>query len=99
MQTFESAAARILEPISELLQKPLSLVDGQSPQAGAACAIRLSSPRMAIVSADNTPFTDGERRLIDELFSTVRMLGESEARYDELEQRMLSLQRENLEWW
>jgi diguanylate cyclase (GGDEF)-like protein len=97
MQVFESVAARILEPISELLQKPLTLVDGQGHHAGNAFAIRLSAPRVAIVSADNTPFNDGERRLIEELFSVVKMAGESEARFEELEQRMLSLQRENLD--
>ena len=97
MQMFESAAARILEPLSQLLQKPLSLVDGQSPEARNAFAIRLSAPRVAIVSTDGKPFADVERRLIGELFGVVRMAGESEARYEELEQRMLSLQRENLD--
>jgi len=97
MQMFESVAARILEPISQLLQKPLSLVDGQSPEARNAFAIRLTSPRVAIVSTDGKPFTDQERRLIDELFGVIRVAGESEARYEELEQRMLSLQRENLD--
>jgi diguanylate cyclase (GGDEF)-like protein len=97
MQTFESVAARILEPISELLRKPLALVDGQSSQVGGAFAIRLSSPRVAIVSTDEIPFSEGERRLIDDLFGVVRLAGESEARYEELEQRMLSLQRENLD--
>lgn len=97
MQMFESVAARILEPLSELLHKPLSLVDGHSPQAGSAFAIRLSTPRIAIVSTDGNAFTEAERRLIDELFGVVRMAGESEARYEELEQRMLSLQRENLD--
>ncbi|MFL6247043.1 MAG: GGDEF domain-containing protein [Thermoanaerobaculia bacterium] len=90
-------AARILEPISELLHKPLVLVEGHSPQAGGAFAVRLSTPRVAIVSTDGNAFTDGERRLIDDLFGVVRMAGESEARYEELEQRMLSLQRENLD--
>jgi diguanylate cyclase (GGDEF)-like protein len=94
---FESVAARILEPLSQLLQKPLSLVDGQSPEARNAFAIRLSAPRVAIVSTDGKPFADAERRLIDELFGVVRMAGVSEARYEELEQRMLSLQRENLD--
>ncbi len=97
MQTFESVAARILEPVSELLHKPLSLVEGHSPQAASASAIRLSTPRIAIVANDGNPFTDVERRLIDDLFGVVRMAGESEARYEELEQRMLSLQRENLD--
>jgi len=97
MSIFESVAARILEPISELLQKPLSLVDGQTQYEGGASTIRLKVPRVAIVSANGAPFTDGERRLIEELFGVVRMAGESEARYEELEQRMLQLQRENLD--
>ena len=97
MQTFESVAARILEPLSHLLQKPLSLVDGQSPEARNAFAVRLSTPRVAIVSTDGKPFSEHERHLIEELFGVVRMAGESEARYEELEQRMLSLQRENLD--
>jgi diguanylate cyclase (GGDEF)-like protein len=94
---FESAAARILEPLSQLLQKPLSLVDGQSPEARNAFAIRLSTPRVAIVSTEGKPFIESERRLIEELFSVLRSAGESEGRFEELEQRMLSLQRENLD--
>jgi diguanylate cyclase (GGDEF)-like protein len=97
MGTFESAAARILEPLSELLHKPLYLVDGQSPEAGNAFAIRVAMPRVAVVSADGKPFTEDERRLIDSLFDVLRVGAESEARYTELEQRMLSLQRENLD--
>jgi diguanylate cyclase (GGDEF)-like protein len=97
MRTFESVAARILEPISELLHKPLSLVDGQSPYASSSFAIRLNVPRVAIVARDGHPFTDEERRLLDEVFGVIRLAGESEARYEELEQRMLSLQRENLD--
>jgi len=97
MGTFESAAARILEPLSELLHKPLYLVDGQSPEAGNAFAIRVAMPRIAVVSADGKPFTEDERRLVDSLFDVLRVGAESEARYTELEQRMLSLQRENLD--
>ncbi|HEX6160605.1 MAG TPA: hypothetical protein VF111_10595, partial [Thermoanaerobaculia bacterium] len=97
MQTFEAAAARILDPLSELLQKPLSLVDAQAPEARNAFAVRLSAPRVAVVAADGRPFADAERKLIEELFAVVRYAEESEGRYQELEQRMLSLQRENLD--
>jgi len=97
MSTFESAAARILAPLSELLRKPMYLVDGQSPEAGNAFAIRVALPRVAIVSADGTPFTEEERRLVHELFDVLRIAEESEARFAELEQRMLGLQRENLD--
>jgi diguanylate cyclase (GGDEF)-like protein len=97
MSSFESAAARILAPLSELLRKPLYLVDARSPEAGNAFAIRIAAPRVSIVSAEGTPFTEEERRLIHELFDVLRIAEESEARYAELEQRMLSVQRENLD--
>src|SRR5258705_7626675 len=97
MQTFESAAGRILSPLSELLHKPLSLVDGQSAEASNAFAVRLDMPRVAVVSADGRPFAEEERRLIHEVFDVIRTAKESEARYEELELRMLTLQRENLD--
>jgi diguanylate cyclase (GGDEF)-like protein len=97
MGSFESAAPRILAPLSELLRKPLYLVDGRSPEAGNAFAIRLAVPRVAIISAEGTPFTEEERRLIHEVFDVLRVTEESESRYAELEQRMLALQRENLD--
>ena len=97
MSTFDAAAARILAPLAELLRKPLSLVDGQSAEASNTFAIRLNVPRVAVVAADGKPFADCEQRLILEVFDVIRAAGESEARYQELEQRMLSLQRENLD--
>ena len=95
--TLESAAARILAPLSELLHKPMYLVDSQSPEAGNVFSVRLQAPRLAVVAADGKPFADHERRLIAEVFDVIRVAEESEARYQELESRMLSLQRENLD--
>lgn len=97
MDNFESAATRILDPLSELLQKPLLLADSQSSEATQGFAIRLASPRMSIVSTGGQPFSPGERCVIEEVFGILRRVEESEARYEELEQRMLTLQRENLD--
>lgn len=97
MTDHASAAARILSPLSALLHKPLYLVDTNSAEAANAFAIRLAMPRVAIVAADGTPFTEDERRLVHELFDVLRIAEESDARYRELEQRMISLQRENLD--
>lgn len=97
MTSFESSAARILAPLSEVLRRPMRLIDAQSPEAGNAFAVRLNAPRVAVVAGDGKPFSEDERRLICELFDVVRVAEESEARYQELEQRMLSLQRENLD--
>jgi diguanylate cyclase (GGDEF)-like protein len=97
MPTFESAATRILAPLSELLQKPLSLADNSSAEARGMFAVRLALPRVSVVSTDGRPFADAERRVIHEVFDVLCAVEESEARYRELEQRMLSLQRENLD--
>ena len=97
MKSFDSAATRVLSSVSSLLRKPLYLVDSQSPEASHAFAVRLELPRMAVVSADGQPFTDEERRVVTDLFDVLRTIEESEARYAELEQRMLGLQRENFD--
>lgn len=97
MEPFESAAARMLAPLSELLQKPLVLADSRSAEAAHRFAVRLALPRMSVASADGQPFTESERRVIEQMFDVLRLVEESEARYAELEQRMLGLQRENLD--
>ena len=94
MQTLDTAAARVLAPLSTLLQRPLEIADGHTTTS---FAIRLASPRLSIVARDEKPFTDTERELVLELFDVFRMAEESEARYKELEQRMMSMQRENLD--
>lgn len=97
MGIVESAAARLIVPLSALLQKPLCLVDGRSPEASQSFAIRFTVPRLCIVSADGSSFAETERRLINELFDILRIADESEAKYVEIEQRMVALQRENLD--
>ena len=94
MQTLDTAAARVLAPLSTLLQRPLEIADGHTTTS---FAIRLPAPRLSIVARDEKPFTDTERELVMELFDVFRMAEESEARYKELEQRMMSMQRENLD--
>ncbi|HYC91142.1 MAG TPA: GGDEF domain-containing protein [Thermoanaerobaculia bacterium] len=97
MEPFESAASRILAPLSELLQKPLHLADRRSAESAHHFAVRLAMPRVSVVSSDGQPFTDAERRVIEQIFGVLRLVEESESRYAELEQRMLGLQRENLD--
>lgn len=97
MSVFHSAAARILAPLSELLHKPLSLVDPASAEAGQSSAVRMNESGVAVIAHDGHPFREDERRIIVEVFEVLRMARESEARYDELEQRMLMLQRDNLD--
>lgn len=97
MESFESAAHAVLAPLAELLQKPLYLSDDNSGPAGHAFAVRVAVPRVSVVSGDGRPFAEAERRVIHHIFDVLRMAEESEARYRELEQRMMALQRENLD--
>jgi diguanylate cyclase (GGDEF)-like protein len=97
MESFESAATRILAPLSELLRKPLHLADSRSAETAYGFAVRLALPRVSVVSGDGQPFAESERRVIEQIFDVLRVVEESEARYGELERRMLGLQRENLD--
>ena len=97
MTDLQAAVPRILTALSAMMDKRLSLADVQSPEAGKSSAIRLTSPRVAIVSADGTPFSDAERTIVQEIFSIIRMAEESDARFEELETRLVSLQRENVD--
>lgn len=97
MNVIDPGAERVLEPLSDLLGKPLSLVDASSPEAGGgAAAIRVAGG-LAVVAETGVAFADGERRVVEALFDVLRNVRASEARFEELERRMLSLQRENLD--
>jgi diguanylate cyclase (GGDEF)-like protein len=97
MSIVESAAARILSPLSTLLQKPLMLVDSQSQEARQMFAVRCPMTRLSIVTEDSKPFTETECHLLHEIFDVIREAEENDARFRELENRMLGLQRENLD--
>jgi diguanylate cyclase (GGDEF)-like protein len=97
MSIVESAVTRVIPPLSALMQKPLCVVDAHSAEASGAFAIRFSVPRMCVVSADGKPFSDPERQLLNSLFDIIRIGEETEMKIQELEQRMLNLQRENLD--
>jgi diguanylate cyclase (GGDEF)-like protein len=97
MSIVESAAARILPPLSALLQRPLTLTSERSGESSHAFAVRSSSSRMSIVADDGKPFNGSERQLMNELFELMRLAEESDARFQELESRMMGLQRENLD--
>ena len=96
MSVIDPLATRVLEPLSELLQKPLSIVDANSPDARRGTSVRLGGG-ISITAGNGAVLEDGERRLIQALFDVLRGARESEARFEELERRMLSLQRENLD--
>jgi len=97
MSNPQPAVPRILAALAAIMGKRLSLADAQSPEAAQSFAIRLSAPRLAVLSLDGTPFNDAERTIVQEVFGVIQMADESNAKYEELEQRLISLQRENVD--
>ncbi len=97
MSIVDSAAARILPPLSALLQKPLSIVDGPSPDADLHFVVPVNAPGVCIRSEDGRPFSANERELLHEVLELIRIADESDARFHDIEQRLVRLQRENLD--
>ncbi|HYM60081.1 MAG TPA: GGDEF domain-containing protein [Thermoanaerobaculia bacterium] len=97
MSIVDSAAARILTPLSALLQKPLAISDDPSVDVVAPSSVRVSSPSISIRAQDGQPFSETERQFLHEVFELIRMAEESETRFLDLERRLVSLQRENLD--
>ena len=96
MSNVDSAAARILGPLSALLHKPLTITDASSPADGAA-SIHLPASQVALRSDDGRPFTDVEREFVHTVFELIRTGAECDVRIRDLEQRMQRLRHENLD--
>jgi diguanylate cyclase (GGDEF)-like protein len=97
MSNPQPAVPRILTALSAMMDKRLSLADAQSPEAAQSFAIRLAVPRLAVISLDGKPFTEAEHAIVQEIFGVIQLAEESNARFEELEQRLISLQRENVD--
>jgi len=96
MSNVDSAAARILGPLSALLQKPLTIADASSPAASGA-AIHLPSSSVMLRCDDGRAFTDTEREFVHTVFELIQTGAECDMRIREIEQRMQRLRHENLE--
>lgn len=88
----EDAAVRIVRSLSGLLDKELSLVDPAS--ADGACSFVLT-PTLAV--QDDGAFSTAHRELVREVASIVRFAGERDTRVRELEERLASVESENLD--
>ena len=97
MSTPQPAVPRILAALSAIMDKRLSLADASSPEAAQSHAVRLTAPRLAVISDDSKPFNEAERAIVQEIFAIIRHADESDARFEELEQRLITLQRENVD--
>jgi diguanylate cyclase (GGDEF)-like protein len=95
MRQTDTAAERILTPLSALLQKELRIVESTSDAAD-AFSVHLPAGDLRVVSARG-PFNDHERTVIQQMFDMLRQVAETESRMSDLQRRMAFLERDNLD--
>ena len=95
MRQTDTAAERILSPLSALLQKELRIVESTSDAAD-AFSVHLPSGDLRVVSSRG-PFNDHERTVIREMFQMLRQVAETESQMAEMQRRMAFLERDNLD--
>jgi diguanylate cyclase (GGDEF)-like protein len=97
MSIVDSAIAHLLPALSTLLQRPLTVVVGHALEKNDSLAVMVMAPGIGVRSEDDKPFTLTERRLLDGVFEIIRTADARDARVHALEDRIIGLQRENLD--
>jgi len=94
MNRMADQAARILRPLSALTDKSLTLVDGASNEDASSI---VTASGLGVRTTDGQPLDPNSRQLLHQVFDIIRTAEESEAKFHELEQRVMAMQHENLE--
>src|SRR4051794_7294755 len=97
MSIVDSAIARLLPPLSALLRRQLSVVVGHALEKNDSPAVMVAAPGLGVRSDDGQPFTPTERQLLERVFEIVRTADDRDGRVHALEDRIITLQRDNLE--
>src|ERR1700748_929861 len=97
MSIVDSAIARLLPSLSVLLQRPLSVVLGHALENNESLAVMVATPGVGVRSEDSRPFTTLESQLLSGIFEVLRLADDRDARAQALEDRIITLQRDNLE--
>ncbi len=97
MRIVDAAIARLLPPLSALLRRPLALVVGHALEKNDSPAVLNVAPGVGVRSDDNQPFTSIERELLERVFEIIRTADDRDTRVQTLEDRIITLQRDNLE--
>src|SRR4051794_28612784 len=95
MPQIDTAAERILAPLSALLNKQLRIVESTSEVAD-AFSIHLPAGDLRLISS-TAAFTENERTLIQEVFSLIRQMGDQGAKLAETQERLSFVERDNLD--
>ena len=97
MRIVDAALARLLPPLSALLRRPLAVVVGHALEKNDSPSVLVVTPGIGVRSDDDQPFTTTERELLEQVFEAIRVAADRNARVQALEDRIITLQRDNLE--
>jgi diguanylate cyclase (GGDEF)-like protein len=87
-------AIRILQPLSALIDKPLTFVSSGAIENDATV---LGAAGIAVRTDDGQPLRPSERRLLQALLEVLGEADECATKYQDLERRFSAMQHENLE--
>src|SRR5438874_3077440 len=96
MSTDDTTIARLLPPLSAILSRQLGTVVGLAFDADSS-AILPVAPGIGVRAEDGRAFSPTERQLLKALFDVIRHADDRETRVRDLEERIIALQRENLD--
>ena len=97
MRIVDAALARLLPPLSALLRRPLAVVVGHALEKNDSPSVLVVTPGVGVRSDDGQPFSALEREVLERVFEAIRMADDRNSRVQALEDRIISLQRDNLE--
>ena len=97
MRILDAALARLLSPLSTLLRRPLAMVVGHALEKNDSPSVLVVAPGVGVRSEDSQPFSATERELLERVFELVRTADDRNSRVQLLEDRIITLQRDNLE--
>ena len=92
MSRIADEAVRFLRPLSAIIDKPLTLIDGFATDDAVTV---VAAPGMAVRSGQ--PLAANERQILAALLDLLGGAHECDERYRDLEQRFLTMQQENME--
>ena len=97
MRIVDAALARLLPPLSALLRRPLAMVVGHALEKNDSPSVLVVAPGVGVRSEDGQPFTPTERQMLEHVFEVIRTADDRNSRVELLEDRIITLQRDNLE--
>jgi diguanylate cyclase (GGDEF)-like protein len=98
MSIVDSAIAHVLPALSGLTGRPFTVIVGHALEsADSSPSVVIAAPGIGVRCEDGLPISHHERRLIEAMLHVIRHAEDRESRASDLEDRLIKLQRENMD--